>query len=138
MFSLVPSIKASINNKHAFIPGDTAHTFGEIAISDLAKDRITNVSFFVYSFTTTAMIAELRNNTFSATLDGKRLFEDRLSVNQANKTFAVSFSKLVATDSMTVRMFFHFKSNTESIIVCEDSVNITVDKTGMFLKINFL
>ena len=121
-----------MNNKRAFIPGDTAHILGDIAISDFSKDRITNVSFFVYSLTSTAMIAELRNNTFSTTLDGKRLFEDRLSVGQANKTFTVIISKLAATDSMTVRMFFHFKSNTESVIVCEDSVNITVVKAGIF------
>ena len=95
--SLVPSLKLSVSNKTLYISGDTIQILGNIAISDFAKGQVT-VSFFVYSSTTIAMIAELRNNSFSATSDGKRLFQDRLSVNQENQAFIVSISNLAVND----------------------------------------
>ena len=79
--------------------GDRIHILGKIIISNFAKDRITNVSFFIYSLTTTAMVAELKNNSFTATSDGKRIFQDRFSVNQENQTFIVNISNLAVNDS---------------------------------------
>ena len=110
----------------------------EVAVSDLTEDHITTVSFFAYSFATTALIAEFKNISFSVSSDGKRLYPDRLSANYRNLMIVFSISNLTLSDSMTIRMFVHFKARTRGILILNDSVNIFVfENCKLFEKLFF-